>query len=152
MPKQTKTARPAPAATEDVPSNCIIQGDCIAAMNGLPAGSVDMIFADPPYNLQLEGDLLRPNNSKVDGVDDAWDQFDDFAAYDHFTEAWLIGGAARAEGRRHALGDRQLSQHLPRRRQAAGPRLLDPQRRRLAQDQPDAELPRHAASPTPTRR
>ena len=89
MPKQTKTARPAPAANEDVPSNCIIQGDCIAAMNGLPAGSVDMIFADPPYNLQLEGDLLRPNNSKVDGVDEAWDQFADLATYDKFTEAWL---------------------------------------------------------------
>mgnify|MGYP001328843040 CR=1 FL=1 len=58
-------------------------------MNSLPAGSVDAIFADPPYNLQLEGELLRPNNSKVDAVDDAWDQFDSFAAYDHFTREWL---------------------------------------------------------------
>jgi modification methylase len=89
MPKPIKTARSAPASMEDVPANRIIQGDCVAAMNSLPAGSVDMIFADPPYNLQLEGDLLRPNNSKVDGVDEAWDQFDDLTAYDRFTEAWL---------------------------------------------------------------
>jgi modification methylase len=62
-------------------------------MNGLPAGSVDMIFADPPYNLQLAGELVRPNNTRVDAVDDAWDQFADFAAYDDFTRGWL--GAAR---------------------------------------------------------
>jgi modification methylase len=63
-------------------------GDCIAIMNGLPAGSVDMVFADPPYNLQLGQDLTRPNNSRVDGVDEAWDKFDDFAAYDRFTRDW----------------------------------------------------------------
>ena len=67
----------------------IIVGDCVAEMNRLPAGSVDMIFADPPYFLQLAGDLHRPNNSRVDGVDEAWDRFDDFADYDRFTEAWL---------------------------------------------------------------
>ncbi len=68
----------------------IIQvGDCVTLMNGLPEGSVDMIFADPPYNLQLEGDLHRPNNTVVDGVDDSWDKFDSFAAYDTFTRAWL---------------------------------------------------------------
>jgi modification methylase len=67
----------------------IIEGDCIAAMNSLPAGSVDMIFADPPYNLQLQGDLHRPNNSKVDAVDDAWDKFDDLGSYDRFTHGWL---------------------------------------------------------------
>ena len=72
-----------------LPLNTIIDGDCIAVMNSLPAGSVDLIFADPPYNLQLKGDLHRPNNSKVDAVDDAWDQFDSFAAYDRFTKAWL---------------------------------------------------------------
>ncbi|MBO9557375.1 MAG: site-specific DNA-methyltransferase, partial [Caulobacter sp.] len=60
----------------------IIQGDCIEAMNALPEKSVDLIFADPPYNLQLGGDLLRPDNSKVDAVDDHWDQFESFAAYD----------------------------------------------------------------------
>ena len=67
----------------------IFVGDCIERMNGLDEASVDMVFADPPYNLQLAGELLRPNNSAVDGVSDAWDQFDDFAAYDAFTTAWL---------------------------------------------------------------
>jgi len=58
-------------------------------MAKLPAGSIDMVFADPPYNLQLSRELHRPNNTVVDGVDDAWDQFDDFAAYDAFTRSWL---------------------------------------------------------------
>ena len=58
-------------------------------MSALPAGSVDMVFADPPYNLQLAGELHRPNNSRVDGVEDDWDKFDDFAAYDPFTRGWL---------------------------------------------------------------
>ena len=74
---------------EALPLNTIIQGDCIAAMAALPAGSVDLIFADPPYNLQLKGTLHRPDNSQVDAVDDAWDRFDTFAAYDQFTRAWL---------------------------------------------------------------
>jgi modification methylase len=69
--------------------NSIHQGDCIALMNAMPEKSVDMVFADPPYNMQLGGELLRPDNSKVDGVDDAWDQFESFAAYDRFTAAWL---------------------------------------------------------------
>jgi modification methylase len=68
-------------------------GDCIAEMARLPERSVDMIFADPPYNLQLAGELTRPDQSRVDGVDDAWDRFDGFADYDAFTRAWL--GAAR---------------------------------------------------------
>jgi modification methylase len=72
-----------------LPFDTIINGDCIAAMDTLPASSVDMIFADPPYNLQLEGELVRPNNTKVDAVDDDWDKFADFATYDRFTEAWL---------------------------------------------------------------
>ena len=59
----------------------ILKGDCVAALNRLPAKSVDVVFADPPYNLQLEGDLHRPDQSKVDAVDDAWDQFDSFAAW-----------------------------------------------------------------------
>ncbi|MEM7742849.1 MAG: site-specific DNA-methyltransferase [Pseudomonadota bacterium] len=67
----------------------ILDGDCIEVMRGLPDASVDLIFADPPYNLQLKGELHRPNNSRVDAVDDAWDRFDSFAAYDRFTEAWL---------------------------------------------------------------
>jgi modification methylase len=67
----------------------VMVGDCVELMNGLAEGSVDLVFADPPYNLQLAGDLLRPNNSRVDGVDDAWDKFADFPAYDEFTRQWL---------------------------------------------------------------
>src|SRR5882672_6063739 len=70
-------------------SDRIIEGDCIAAMNALPAGVADLVFADPPYNLQLEGELRRPNNSLVDAVDDGWDQFASLGDYDHFTRAWL---------------------------------------------------------------
>ncbi len=70
--------------------NSIIKGDCVAAMEKLPENSVDVIFADPPYNLQLEGNLHRPDQSKVDAVDDEWDKFSDFAAYDAFTRAWLM--------------------------------------------------------------
>lgn len=72
-----------------LPLNTILTGDCIEAMQALPAESVDLIFADPPYNLQLRGDLHRPDNSKVDAVDDEWDQFSSFKAYDEFTRAWL---------------------------------------------------------------
>jgi modification methylase len=71
------------------PSATYLQGDCIEQMNALPEKSVDLIFADPPYNLQLGGELLRPDNSKVDAVDDDWDQFASFEAYDEFTKAWL---------------------------------------------------------------
>ncbi|MBL8153972.1 MAG: site-specific DNA-methyltransferase [Anaerolineae bacterium] len=67
----------------------IYAGDCIEVLRSLPEGSVDLIFADPPYNLQLQNTLLRPNLTVVDAVDDAWDQFDDFAAYDRFTHDWL---------------------------------------------------------------
>ncbi|MEO1793783.1 MAG: site-specific DNA-methyltransferase [Pseudomonadota bacterium] len=69
--------------------NQIITGDCLAALADLPDASVDLVFADPPYNLQLEGDLLRPNNTVVDGVHQQWDKFSDFAAYDAFSRAWL---------------------------------------------------------------
>jgi modification methylase len=72
-----------------LPLNEIIAGDCIDAMNALPEKSIDLIFADPPYNLQLRGDLMRPDNSKVDAVDDEWDQFANFKVYDEFTRAWL---------------------------------------------------------------
>jgi modification methylase len=76
----------------------IIQGDCIAAMRALPAGSADLIFADPPYNLQLKNELRRPDNSRVDAVDDSWDQFGSFADYDRFTHEWLAAA-------RHVLKD-----------------------------------------------
>ncbi|MGH9563554.1 MAG: DNA-methyltransferase, partial [Terracidiphilus sp.] len=69
--------------------NRILQGDCVPAMASLPDASVDLIFADPPYNLQLSGELRRPNHSRVDGVEEEWDQFSSFAAYDSFTKDWL---------------------------------------------------------------
>lgn len=72
-----------------LPRNQILAGDCIEVMRKLPAGSVDLIFADPPYNLQLKGELHRPDNSLVDAVDDDWDRFDSLGAYDRFTQAWL---------------------------------------------------------------
>src|SRR5947208_9721895 len=67
----------------------VLVGDCIDLMESLPEASVDMVFADPPYNLQLGGELLRPDNSRVDAVDDDWDKFATFARYDSFTRAWL---------------------------------------------------------------
>jgi modification methylase len=73
----------------DLPVGRILQDDCIAAMAALPEASVDMVFADPPYNLQLGGDLFRPEGGRVDAVDDDWDKFDTFEAYDKFTRAWL---------------------------------------------------------------
>jgi len=73
----------------DLPVNQVLEGDCISVLQRLPAESVDLIFADPPYNLQLHQKLWRPNLTLVDGVDDAWDQFGSFAEYDAFTAAWL---------------------------------------------------------------
>ena len=73
----------------NLPLDEILIGDCVAHLDALPARSVDLVFADPPYNLQIDGELHRPNNTQVDGVDDAWDKFDDFADYDAFTRAWL---------------------------------------------------------------
>jgi modification methylase len=70
--------------------NRIFKGDCVASLDALPEHSVDLIFADPPYNLQLNGDLNRPDQSKVDAVDDEWDQFESFETYDAFTRAWLL--------------------------------------------------------------
>ena len=73
----------------EFPEGTITIGDCIELMGQVPEGSVDMVFADPPYNLMLKGELHRPNNSKVDAVDDDWDKFADFASYDRFTLDWL---------------------------------------------------------------
>ena len=89
MLRTARTARSADAETAMLPVDTILVGDCIAQMNALPAGSVDLIFADPPYNLQLEDGLTRPDQSKVDAVDDDWDKFQSFAHYDAFTRAWL---------------------------------------------------------------
>jgi modification methylase len=69
--------------------NQILMGDCVEQLKKIPDNSIDLVFADPPYNLQLAGDLTRPDQSKVDAVDDEWDKFADFATYDKFTKAWL---------------------------------------------------------------
>ncbi|MEM6740282.1 MAG: site-specific DNA-methyltransferase [Pseudomonadota bacterium] len=87
MTTRTQAGRPGDMGA--LPLNTIIAGDCIDAMGALPDASVDLIFADPPYNLQLKGELHRPDNSRVDAVDDAWDRFTGFEAYDRFTRAWL---------------------------------------------------------------
>jgi modification methylase len=73
----------------ELPLDTILTGDCIAEMARLPDKSIDMIFADPPYNLQLGGDLFRPEGGKVDACDDDWDKFDSLTAYDNFTRDWL---------------------------------------------------------------
>ncbi|ACB94400.1 site-specific DNA-methyltransferase [Beijerinckia indica] len=83
-----------------LPLDQILLGDCVEKLNRLPAESVDLVFADPPYNLQLEGKILRPDQSQVDAVDDAWDKFDSFADYDRFTHEWLA--AVRRVMKRHA--------------------------------------------------
>jgi DNA modification methylase len=74
---------------DSLPLNQILQGDCIDVLKSLPENSVDCVFADPPYNLQLNHDLYRPDMSKVDAVNDGWDQFEDFKEYDEFTRRWL---------------------------------------------------------------
>ena len=84
------SARTPRVSLKSVETNRILVGDCIAEMAKLPAESVDLVFADPPYNLQLQGDLKRPDDSRVDAVDDAWDKFSSFSAYDDFTRAWLM--------------------------------------------------------------
>ena len=75
--------------TQKLPLNRVLQGDCIELLPRLPAESIDLIFADPPYNLQLSQDLWRPNLTRVNGVEDKWDRFDGFQEYDQFTRAWL---------------------------------------------------------------
>ncbi|MEM7781415.1 MAG: site-specific DNA-methyltransferase [Pseudomonadota bacterium] len=74
---------------KSLPLSQILTGDCVEAMRSLPDNSVDCIFADPPYNLQLGGDLNRPDGSEVDAVTDEWDQFESFRVYDEFTRSWL---------------------------------------------------------------
>jgi modification methylase len=88
--------RTGPSATAPSPSlaladvvDSIVPGDCVESLRRLPAASIDLVFADPPYNLQLEGTLTRPDASVVDAVDDEWDKFASFADYDAFTRAWL---------------------------------------------------------------
>ena len=86
----------------DLPLDTVLEGECISTMRALPPASVHCIFADPPYNLQLQGALFRPDNSEVDAVDDDWDKFADFDAYDRFTAEWLH------EARRVLRGDGRI--------------------------------------------
>ncbi|MEO8722585.1 MAG: site-specific DNA-methyltransferase, partial [Sphingobium sp.] len=86
---RAKSATKVKTVAAPIEADRLIQGDCIAEMAKLPDGCIDMIFADPPYNLQLGGDLNRPDGSHVDAVTDDWDKFDSFATYDSFTTAWL---------------------------------------------------------------
>ena len=83
--KQVGTGAP----PDRMPFDRILTDDCVRAMATLPEKSVDCVFADPPYNLQLGGDLFRPDGSQVDAVDDEWDKFDSYESYDRFTRAWL---------------------------------------------------------------
>ena len=76
-------------AGKKLPLDKVLLGDCLDELKKLPSESVDLVFADPPYNLQLDRELLRPNNTRVDGVDDAWDKFENFGAYDRFCLEWL---------------------------------------------------------------
>ena len=128
----------------ELPLDQVMLGDCVQMMRMLPPASVHCVFADPPYNLQLRGELRRPDDSLVDGVDEDWDRFTDFAAYDAFTREWL------AECRRLLRKDGTLwvigAYHNIFRIGAdpAGPRVLGAERRDLAQGQPDAEFPRPA--------
>ncbi|WP_283937277.1 site-specific DNA-methyltransferase [Sphingomonas anseongensis] len=89
VPEPKTRARRPVAAKRELPLDMILIGDCIAQMARLPDKCVDMIFADPPYNLQLGGDLFRPEGGRVDAVDDDWDKFDSLTVYDDFTREWL---------------------------------------------------------------
>src|SRR6202521_3882801 len=89
MPRGGASSRAPRLTPESEQTARIVGGDCVAAMARLPAACVDLVFADPPYNLQLHGDLKRPDDSHVDAVDEDWDKFSSFSAYDDFTRAWL---------------------------------------------------------------
>ena len=86
---QARLRRPVKRHLAELPLDTILHGDCVAEMARLPEKSVDMIFADPPYNLQLGGDLFRPEGGRVDAVDNDWDKFDSLTTYDNFTRDWL---------------------------------------------------------------
>ena len=88
-PVALRTAAAVKRAPAPLPLDRILRGDCLEQLSRLPSASVDLVFADPPYNLQLDGDLLRPNNTVVDGVHQAWDKFSTFQEYDRFCHAWL---------------------------------------------------------------
>src|SRR3974390_2255349 len=83
--------------SESAPRPTILLGDCVAELAKLPAETADLVFADPPYNLQLQGDLKRPDDSRVDAVDDDWDKFSSFSAYATFTTACARASPTRSE-------------------------------------------------------
>jgi len=78
-----------PTHPSELPLDQVISGENTGILSGFPPDSVDMVFADPPYNLQLHQELWRPNQTRVSAVDDSWDRFADFEAYDQYTKAWL---------------------------------------------------------------
>ena len=89
MPASPAGAALALELVRELPLDQVLLGDAVRVMRMLPSASVHCVFADPPYNLQLRGELRRPDDSLVDGVDEDWDRFTDFAAYDAFTREWL---------------------------------------------------------------
>jgi hypothetical protein len=121
----------------------IIIGDCIAAINALPAACADLVFADPPYNLQLPGGLQRPEGARIAGVDVDWDLFGGFAAYDMFTRGGCKPPAVFSNPMAH-WGDGELPQYLSHRRCHAGYWVLVAGRYHLVDDQSDAQLCRQA--------
>ena len=129
-------------ASPAVAGNRIVVGDCIGELRQLPDKCVDLIFADPPYNLQLDGALLRPNNTRVDGVDDAWDKFSSFQDYDRFTHAWLgeCRRILKPDGAIWVIGSYHNIFRIGVALQDLGYWILE--RYRLAQSEPDAEFPR----------
>ena len=91
MPRRGASSRtPRLVSASETATHRVVNGDCVAVLEQLPAASVDLVFADPPYNLQLKGELKRPDNSRVDAVSEDWDKFSNFSAYDDFTRAWLM--------------------------------------------------------------
>ena len=145
----SRTGRPAPAARMGVaprqlPLDQVIVGDCVAALEALPPESVDLVFADPPYNLQLErrADPARPEPRRRGRR--RLGQVRELLRLRRVHARLARRLPPGDEEERDPLGDRLLPQHLPGRREPSRPRLLDPQRRGLAQGQPDAELPRQA--------
>jgi modification methylase len=137
--RRTRAAQPV-----ELPLGRILPGDCIEAMRSLPAASVDLVFADPPYNLQLGGDLNRPDGSHVDAVTDHWDRFDSFAAYDRFTREWLTEArrVLKPDGAIWVIGSYHNIFRVGALMQDLGFWILNDVG--LAQVEPDAELPRHA--------
>ena len=133
----------------DLPLDAVLAGDCIEVMRTLPAASVDLIFADPPYNLQLKGELHRPDNSRVDAVDESWDRFASFATYDAFSRAWLAEARRllKPDGAIWVIGSYHNVFRVGACLQDAGFWILNDVVWRKTQ--PDAELPRQAAHQRP---